>query len=40
MQIQTVVLKRFKRFHELKIELPLGLKLVMLAGPNGTGKSS
>jgi predicted ATP-dependent endonuclease of OLD family len=34
------VLKRFKRFQELRIELPPGVKLVMLAGPNGTGKSS
>jgi predicted ATPase len=40
MQIQSVVLKRFKRFHELRIELPPGVKVVLLAGPNGTGKSS
>ena len=40
MHIQSVVLKRFKRFHELRIELPPGVKLVILAGPNGTGKSS
>lgn len=40
MYIQSVVLKRFKRFHELRIELPPGVKLVILAGPNGTGKSS
>lgn len=40
MYIESVVLKRFKRFQELRIELPPGVKLVMLAGPNGTGKSS
>lgn len=40
MHIKSVVLKRFKRFHELKIELPSTAKLVFLAGPNGTGKSS
>lgn len=40
MHIKSVVLKRFKRFHELRIELPPGVKLVILAGPNGTGKSS
>jgi ABC-type transport system involved in cytochrome c biogenesis ATPase subunit len=39
MRIRTVELKRFKRFHHLKIELPDGLKLVILAGPNGCGKS-
>lgn len=40
MYIKSVVLKRFKRFHELKVELPPAVKLVILAGPNGTGKSS
>jgi predicted ATPase len=40
MQIESIVLKRFKRFHELKVELPAGVKLVILAGQNGTGKSS
>ena len=40
MYIKSVVLKRFKRFHDLKIELPPGIRLVVLAGPNGTGKSS
>jgi predicted ATP-dependent endonuclease of OLD family len=40
MYIKSIVLKRFKRFHELRIELPPGVKLVILAGPNGTGKSS
>jgi predicted ATPase len=40
MYIQSVHLKRFKRFHDLRIELPAGVRLVILAGPNGTGKSS
>ena len=40
MHIKSVGLKRFKRFHELRIELPAGVKLVLLAGPNGSGKSS
>ena len=40
MFVQSVVLKRFKRFHVLRIELPPGVSLVILAGPNGTGKSS
>jgi hypothetical protein len=40
MKIQSVELRRFKRFHHLKIELPDDVKLVILAGPNGSGKSS
>jgi len=40
MHIENVNLKRFKRFHDLTIELPKGTRLVMLAGPNGCGKSS
>jgi hypothetical protein len=40
MHIDSVVLKRFKRFHDLRIELPSSVGLVVLAGPNGTGKSS
>lgn len=40
MHIKSIILKRFKRFHELRIELPSSVKLVVLAGPNGTGKSS
>lgn len=40
MKIRSVELKRFKRFHHFKIELPDNIKLVILAGPNGTGKSS
>ena len=40
MKIRSVELKHFKRFHHFKIELPDNIKLVILAGPNGTGKSS
>ncbi len=40
MRIQSVELKRFKRFHHFKLEIPDGVKLVILAGPNGCGKSS
>jgi predicted ATPase len=40
MHVEHVELKRFKRFHDLTIELPKGIRLVMLAGPNGCGKSS
>jgi len=40
MHIERVELKRFKRFHDLTIEVPKGTRLVMLAGPNGCGKSS
>ena len=40
MHIEHVELKRFKRFHDLTVEVPAGTRLVMLAGPNGCGKSS
>jgi len=40
MRIEQIQLKRFKRFHDLTIEVPKGASLVMLAGPNGCGKSS
>jgi len=40
MLIEQIQLKRFKRFHDLTIEVPKGTRLVMLAGPNGCGKSS
>jgi predicted ATPase len=40
MRIERVGLKRFKRFHDLTIEIPKRVRLVMLAGPNGCGKSS
>jgi predicted ATPase len=40
MRIERVQLKRFKRFHDLIVEVPKGTRLVMLAGPNGCGKSS
>jgi predicted ATPase len=41
MKITKVYLKNFKRFTELEIkEIPVEAKLVVLAGPNGCGKSS
>lgn len=40
MHIKSIELKRFKRFRHLRAELPSGYKLVVLAGPNGCGKSS
>ncbi len=40
MHIRRVALHRYKRFTELTVELPDPCRLVMLCGPNGTGKSS
>ena len=40
MKIKSVHLQDFKRFTDLKIELPKMAKLVVLIGPNGCGKSS
>ena len=41
MKIQSIHLKNFKRFTDLKIEnIPPTAKLVVLLGPNGCGKSS
>jgi predicted ATPase len=40
MRIRSIELKRFKRFHHFKVELLDSFKLVVLAGPNGCGKSS
>lgn len=41
MRIQSVHLKNYKRFTELTIDdLPETARLVVLVGPNGTGKSS
>ncbi len=41
MKIQEVTLKRFKRFTDLTVEgLPQTARLIILAGPNGCGKSS
>jgi predicted ATPase len=41
MKITRVYLKNFKRFTELEIkEIPPEAKLIVLAGPNGCGKSS
>lgn len=41
MRIKSIALKNFKRFSDLKIiDLPATAKLVVLAGPNGCGKSS
>jgi hypothetical protein len=40
MHIRRVALHKYKRFTELTVELPDPCRLVMLCGPNGTGKSS
>lgn len=41
MRVKTVRIRSFKRFADLTIEdVPVSARLVMLAGPNGTGKSS
>lgn len=41
MRIESVTLKRFKRFTDLTVEgLPQTARLIILAGPNGCGKSS
>lgn len=41
MRIRSVRAKSFKRFHDLAItDLPATSSLIVLAGPNGTGKSS
>jgi AAA15 family ATPase/GTPase len=41
MRIKSVKLKTFKRFSDLQIlDLPETAKLVVVAGPNGNGKSS
>ena len=41
MHIKSVHLKSFKRFSDLRLEgLPPSARLVVLCGPNGTGKSS
>ena len=41
MKIAKVTLKRFKRFTDLTVEdLPQTARLIILAGPNGCGKSS
>ena len=41
MKIQTMKLTRFKRFTDLTVQnIPESAKLVILAGPNGSGKTS
>jgi energy-coupling factor transporter ATP-binding protein EcfA2 len=41
MKISQINIKKFKRFHDLTIQaLPTTTRLVILAGPNGCGKSS
>src|SRR5215216_2485275 len=41
MKIQSVRINEFKRFTDLEIrEIPENAKLIVLVGPNGTGKSS
>jgi predicted ATPase len=38
--VKRIELRGYKRFTELAVELPEPYRLVMLCGPNGTGKSS
>lgn len=41
MRISNVTIKSFKRFHDLTIQnIPEATRLVVMAGPNGCGKSS
>ena len=41
MKLETVTLKDFRRFTDLTIQnIPASARLIMLAGPNGCGKSS
>ncbi|MCY4150963.1 MAG: AAA family ATPase [Aestuariivita sp.] len=41
MKLESIEIKGFKRFEDLKIkEIPPSTKLIILAGPNGCGKSS
>lgn len=41
MKIKKITLKNFKRFSDLTIsEIPESAKLVVLVGPNGSGKTS
>lgn len=41
MKLKQIHLKNFKRFHELKInDIPRTAKLIVLTGPNGSGKTS
>ena len=41
MKLESVTIKEFKRFSNLKVQrLPAMPRLIMLAGPNGSGKSS
>ncbi|WPA92447.1 AAA family ATPase [Providencia zhijiangensis] len=41
MKINEILLKNFKRFTDLKVKnIPNSAKLVVLVGPNGSGKTS
>ena len=41
MKIKRVILKGFKRFTDLEItDIPESAKLIILVGPNGSGKTS
>lgn len=41
MRLQSVRVREFKRFHDLSVtDIPASAKLVILTGPNGSGKTS
>lgn len=41
MHVSQILLKNFKRFHDLTVsDIPETAKLVLIVGPNGCGKSS
>jgi predicted ATPase len=41
MRLQSVRVREFKRFHDLSVtDIPATVKLVILTGPNGSGKTS
>ena len=41
MRMRAVAIKNFRRFTDLVVrDIPESVRLIMLAGPNGCGKSS
>src|SRR5947209_3051797 len=40
LHVREIKLNRYKRFTELTVNLPTRARLVMMCGPNGTGKTS